>query len=38
MIERDLIEDLSGARPSRIDGELFFTHRLAIVTARKLKA
>jgi ubiquinone/menaquinone biosynthesis C-methylase UbiE len=37
MIERDLIEDLSGARPSRIDGELFFTHRLAIVTARKLK-
>jgi len=38
MIERDLIEDLSGARPARIDGELFFTHRLAIVTARKLKA
>jgi ubiquinone/menaquinone biosynthesis C-methylase UbiE len=38
MIERDLIEDLSGARPSRIDGELFFTHRLAIVTARKLKS
>lgn len=37
MIERDLIEDLSGARPSRIDGELFFTHRLAIVTARKLR-
>jgi ubiquinone/menaquinone biosynthesis C-methylase UbiE len=37
MIERDLTEDLSGARPSRIDGELFFTHRLAIVTARKLK-
>jgi ubiquinone/menaquinone biosynthesis C-methylase UbiE len=37
MIERDLIEDLSGARPSRVDGELFFTHRLAIVTARKLK-
>src|SRR5271166_6497050 len=38
MIERDLTEDLSGARPSRIDGEMFFTHRLAIVTARKLKA
>ncbi len=37
LIERDLIEDLSGARPSRIDGELFFTHRLAIVTARKLR-
>ncbi len=38
MIERDLIEDLSGAHPSRVDGELFFTHRLAIVTARKLKS
>jgi ubiquinone/menaquinone biosynthesis C-methylase UbiE len=38
MIERDLAEDLSGARPSRIEGELFFTHRLAIVTSRKLKA
>src|SRR5579862_3040475 len=37
MIERDLIEDLSGVRPARVDGELFFTHRLAIVTARKLK-
>jgi ubiquinone/menaquinone biosynthesis C-methylase UbiE len=37
LIERDLVEDLSGARPSRVDGELFFTHRLAIVTARKLK-
>ncbi len=38
MIERDLVEDLSGARPSRVDGELFFTHRLAIVTARKLRS
>jgi ubiquinone/menaquinone biosynthesis C-methylase UbiE len=38
MIERDLNEDLSGVRPARIDGELFFTYRLAIVTARKLKA
>jgi ubiquinone/menaquinone biosynthesis C-methylase UbiE len=37
MIERDVSEDLSGARPIRVDGELFFTHRLAIVTARKLK-
>ncbi len=37
MIERDLAEDLSGARPSRIDGELCFTHRIAIVVARKLK-
>jgi ubiquinone/menaquinone biosynthesis C-methylase UbiE len=37
LIERDLLEDLSGARPSRIDGELHFTHRLAIVTARKLR-
>lgn len=37
MIERDLIEDLSGVHPARIDGELFFTHRIAIVTARKLR-
>ncbi|HLI78838.1 MAG TPA: class I SAM-dependent methyltransferase [Candidatus Binataceae bacterium] len=37
MIERDVLEDLSGVRPARIDGELFFTHRIAIVTARKLK-
>jgi ubiquinone/menaquinone biosynthesis C-methylase UbiE len=37
MIERDLLEDLSGVRSARIDGELFFTHRIAIVTARKLK-
>jgi len=36
MIERDVIEDLSGARPTRIDGELVFLHRLAMVTARKL--
>ena len=36
MIERDVVEDLSGARSSRIDGELFFTHRIAIVVARKL--
>jgi ubiquinone/menaquinone biosynthesis C-methylase UbiE len=38
MIERDLLEDLSGARPSRIEGELYFMHRLAIVTARKLRS
>jgi ubiquinone/menaquinone biosynthesis C-methylase UbiE len=37
MIERDLLEDLSGVHPARIDGELFFTYRLAIVTARKLR-
>ncbi|HXN84796.1 MAG TPA: methyltransferase domain-containing protein [Candidatus Binataceae bacterium] len=37
MIERDLVEDLSGARPWRVDGALHFKHRLAIVTARKLK-
>jgi ubiquinone/menaquinone biosynthesis C-methylase UbiE len=37
MIERDLIEDLSGTRPMRVDGELFFTHHAAIVVARKLK-
>jgi hypothetical protein len=37
MIERDLREDLSGTNPRRIDGELFFTHRTAIVVTRKLK-
>jgi ubiquinone/menaquinone biosynthesis C-methylase UbiE len=37
MIERDLAEDLTGASPRRIDGELFFTHRTAIVVSRKLK-
>jgi ubiquinone/menaquinone biosynthesis C-methylase UbiE len=37
MIERDLNEDLSGTNPARIDGELFFTHRTAIVVTRKLK-
>lgn len=37
MIERDLEQDLSGARPFRLSGELFFTHRVAIMVARKLK-
>jgi ubiquinone/menaquinone biosynthesis C-methylase UbiE len=37
MIERDLVEDLSGTNPRRIDGELFFTHRTAILVTRKLK-
>jgi len=37
MIERDLREDLSGTNPRRIDGELFFTHRTAIIVTRKLK-
>lgn len=37
MIERDLREDLSGTNPRRIDGELFFTHRTAIVVTRKLR-
>jgi ubiquinone/menaquinone biosynthesis C-methylase UbiE len=36
MIERDMREDLSGTNPRRIDGELFFTHRTAILVARKL--
>jgi SAM-dependent methyltransferase len=36
MIERDLREDLSGTNPRRIDGEIFFTHRTAIVVTRKL--
>jgi ubiquinone/menaquinone biosynthesis C-methylase UbiE len=38
MIERDAVEDLSGARPARADGELYFNHRIAIVVARKLKS
>ena len=37
MIERDLTDDLSGTNPRRVDGELFFTHRTAIVVARKLR-
>ena len=37
MIERDLSEDLSRTNPRRIDGELFFTHRTAILVTRKLK-
>jgi hypothetical protein len=37
MIERDLTEDLSGTNPRRIDGELFFTHRTAILVTRRLK-
>lgn len=36
MIERDLAQDLSGTNPKRIDGVLHFTHRTAIVVARKL--
>jgi ubiquinone/menaquinone biosynthesis C-methylase UbiE len=36
MLERDAAEDLSGARPVKIGGELFFTHRIAIVVTRKL--
>jgi len=36
MIERDLKEDLSGATPKRVDGELYFTFHIATVIARKL--
>jgi len=36
MIERDLAEDLTGANPRRVEGQLYFTHRTAIVVARKL--
>ncbi|MGH7949226.1 MAG: class I SAM-dependent methyltransferase [Candidatus Binataceae bacterium] len=36
MIERDLREDLSGTHPVRVDGQLYFTHRIAIVVGRKL--
>jgi ubiquinone/menaquinone biosynthesis C-methylase UbiE len=36
MIERDIREDLSGTDARRINGELYFTHRSAIIVARKL--
>ena len=36
MVERDADEDLSGARPARIDGELYFTYRIAMLVTRKL--
>jgi hypothetical protein len=36
MVERDAEEDLSGARPVRIDGELYFTYRIAMLVTRKL--
>ena len=36
MVERDADEDLSGARPVRIDGELYFTYRIAMLVTRKL--
>ncbi len=36
MFHRDEIEDLSGTRPFRRDGKLFFTHKTIAVVARKL--
>ncbi len=36
LIERDIREDLSGADSRRVNGKLYFTHRSAIITARKL--
>ncbi len=36
MVERDALEDLSGARPVRIDGEMYFTYRIAMLVTRKL--
>ena len=36
MVERDAVEDLSGARPVRIDGGLYFTYRIAMLVTRKL--
>ena len=38
MVERDAAEDLSGARPARVDGELYFTYRIALLVTRKLHA
>src|SRR6202140_1420661 len=37
MVERDAEEDLSGARPVRIDGEMYFTYRIAMLVTRKLR-
>jgi ubiquinone/menaquinone biosynthesis C-methylase UbiE len=37
MVERDAVEDLSGARPVRIEGELHFTYRIAMLVTRKLR-
>jgi hypothetical protein len=37
-VERDAEEDLSGARPVRIDGEMYFTYRIAMLVTRKLPA
>jgi ubiquinone/menaquinone biosynthesis C-methylase UbiE len=37
LIERDVREDLSGADSRMIDGKLYFTHRSAIIVARKLR-
>jgi len=36
MVERDAEQDLSGARPKRIDGELYFAYRIAMLVTRKL--
>jgi ubiquinone/menaquinone biosynthesis C-methylase UbiE len=36
MVERDADEDLSGARPVRINGEMYFTYRIAMLVSRKL--
>ncbi len=38
MVQRDADEDLSGARPVRIDGQLHFTYRIAMLVTRKLPA
>jgi hypothetical protein len=38
MVERDAAEDLSGARPTRIGGELYFAYRIAMLVTRKLSA
>jgi len=38
LIERDAVEDLSGTRPFRRDGTLYFTQRTAAVVGRRLPA
>ena len=37
MVERDALEDLSGARPRQINNELHFAYRIAMLVTRKLR-
>ena len=37
MIEADEARDLSGTRPFRVDGELFFNQKMVTIVGRKMK-